>query len=394
MQKKISLLVILGLILGVLGGLWLPELMNSMSFIGTIYINILKFMIVPIVFTSVTVTVFYSKREKTKLLIKTIPIFILMFIVSYLLTTALFFLIDPVDALSALSLNLTKWQGEHVALSLNQIIINLFPTNIATMIAENSIFALILSSFAVGFAASKTKGGEKLISLLEAIRDISYQLLEYLMIITPIAVFSLVGLTVANYGSVIIGIGAKYIALAYLAFIVTIVLVVLIPVWLIAKVNPLEYLKKTYRVSLIALSTCSSSATLPYTIKASNEEFKVSRKITDIVVPLGTTIHMIGGAVSFSLLALFSAKLFGIEISPALYLLMILAATVINMAAPGIPSGGIVLGATYLTILNIPLAFMGIYSGIYRLLDMAYTTLNVNGNIGANILIDRWVKGK
>mgnify|MGYP003304181709 CR=1 FL=1 len=117
--------------------------------------------------------------------------------------------------------------------------------------------------------------------------------------------------------------------------------------------------------------------------------FGISNKITDIVVPLGCTIHMCGGAVSFALLGLFTSQMFGVEISFVTYLVMILSATMINMAAPGIPNGGIVIGATYLSMLNIPLSFIGFYSGIYKLLDMAYTTLNVTGDITANILINK-----
>ena len=95
---------------------------------------------------------------------------------------------------------------------------------------------------------------------------------------------------------------------------------------------------------------------------------------------------MCGGAVSFALLGLFCSSLFGINISLTTYLLMLLSAVLINMAAPGIPNGGIIIGASFLSMFNIPLTFMGFYSSIYKLLDMSYTTLNVTGDISANIL--------
>ena len=95
------------------------------------------------------------------------------------------------------------------------------------------------------------------------------------------------------------------------------------------------------------------------------------------MVPLGTTIHMCGGAVSFSLLGLFCSSLFGVEITFGKYVLMLIYAILINMAAPGIPNGGVAIGATYLQLLGIPLDFIGFYSGIYKLLDMIYTSLNV-----------------
>ena len=106
-------------------------------------------------------------------------------------------------------------------------------------------------------------------------------------------------------------------------------------------------------------------------------------------MPLGTTIHMCGGAVSFSLLGIFCAQLFGVDITFGLFLMMLVSSILINMSAPGIPGGGVVIGATYLQGLGIPLDFIGFYSGIYKILDMLYTTLNVTGDISAVVLLDK-----
>ena len=84
--------------------------------------------------------------------------------------------------------------------------------------------------------------------------------------------------------------------------------------------------------------------------------------------------------------------MYGIALTPVIFIQMIIVATAINMSAPGIPNGGIVIGATYLSMFGIPLDFIGFYSGIYKLLDMAYTTLNVTGDISANILINKSIK--
>lgn len=136
------------------------------------------------------------------------------------------------------------------------------------------------------------------------------------------------------------------------------------------------------------MTTCSSAATLPTTMKLCKEELNIDERITDVVVPLGCTIHMCGGAVSFALLGLFNSSLFGIEVTLTTYVIMIVASLLINMSAPGIPNGGVVIGATYLQLLGIPLDFIGFYSGIYKILDMLYTTLNVSGDITANVIIN------
>ncbi len=127
---------------------------------------------------------------------------------------------------------------------------------------------------------------------------------------------------------------------------------------------------------------------MPYTLKVCKEDLKLNKEVTDLVIPLGTTLNKVGGAISFALLSIFTTQLFGIELNLSLFLSMLFVSLILNMAAVGIPSGGIVLGATYLSMLGIPLTFMGIYSGIYRVLDMAYTTMNVTGNVNASIIMN------
>jgi Na+/H+-dicarboxylate symporter len=98
---------------------------------------------------------------------------------------------------------------------------------------------------------------------------------------------------------------------------------------------------------------------------------------------------MCGGAVSFALLGMFCQQLYGVDLTISTFILMLIYSLFINMAAPGIPNGGIVIGATYLSILGLPLTFIGFYSSIYKLLDMSYTTLNVTGDISANVILNK-----
>ena len=390
-MKKNNILIILGLIMGILGGLFLPKLMNELSFLGTIYINLLKFMIIPILFTTITVTIYNSQKSKSKIIMKTILTFIIMFVVTFLMTSLITFLLKPGIGFK---FNPVAWSEQLTKFNLSEILVNLFPSNIGTMITANAIFPTILFAVIFGVGASNVKEGKKAIELINSFKTIFNKILEYIMYLTPLGVFSLIGVTIANYGSVIFGIGFRYIGMAYLCSILTIIIVMVLPVWLIAKINPFTYIKKITKVWLITITTCSSAATLPHTIKTCNKDLNIPEKVTDIVVPLGCTIHMCGGAVSFALLGIFCSQLFGVSITLPLYLLMMVSATLINMAAPGIPNGGIIIGATYLSMLGIPLSFIGFYSGIYKLLDMAYTTLNVTGDITANVLINHSIKNK
>ncbi len=391
MKRNVSYLTLAALVLGILAGLFVKPLVTSLAFIGTIYINLLKFMIGPIVFTSIVPTIFHSSKKKDATLQKAILTYATMFVAAYLLT---FLTVKIIDPAKGFSFPASEWNGSVQSLSIQEIIINLFPNNLVAIFADTKLFAIIMFAYMLGFSANKVNNGEKLIQSIEIIRDVFFKILEYVMFMTPLAVFSLIGNTVATYGTTIIGVGLRYIASAYLCGILTVIFVMILPVWLIAKISPPAYLKKVYKVWLVSLTTCSSAATLPTTMKVCKEEFGVSEEVVDIVSPLGCTIHMCGGAVSFALLGCFCSRMYDVEITAATFILMVVSALLINMSAPGIPNGGVVIGATYLSLLGIPLDFIGFYSGMYKILDMLYTTLNVTGNITANVILDHLRKTK
>lgn len=383
MKKKINLIIFISFILGILFGLLLPSFMDNISFIGSLYINILKFLIVPILFLSISLSIYKNSKNKNKNLIKIILLFILMFISTFLIVSLLLLIINPNLNISFDNIN---YEGELAKVTFISFIENIFPSNPLDIISKINVFAIIIISAIFGFSASKVKKGNKVMDIIDSLNNILNKIIEYVMYLTPLGVFSLIGSSISNYGFDIIKSTLIYIFLAYIFSILIVILMIII---LSKKIKPIEYIKKIIKVWLVSLSTCSSVATLPYTLKLCKEDLNLNKETTDIVVPLGTTLNKVGGAISFAILSIFTIQLYGIELNISLYLSMILVSLILNMAAVGIPSGGIVLGATYLSMLGIPLNFIGIYSGIYRILDMAYTTLNVTGNINATIFLNK-----
>ncbi|MBR4461918.1 MAG: dicarboxylate/amino acid:cation symporter [Erysipelotrichaceae bacterium] len=385
-KKHLSTLSLIGLLAGVLFGLFCPQHTDSISFIGAYYVQFLKYMIVPVVFTSIVVAVYDSSRYKDKIIGKTLFVFVTMFVCTFLISSLVVTLVDPVKGFTFEG---EKWSGSTTDFSIINILTNLIPKDLKKFFSGGYLFSLILLSVIVGFVCGKIKNGHTVITYVQKAKAFFFKVLEYFMYVTPLASFSLISNTVAKYGSVLLGVGVRYILTAYLCALIAVILVMILPVLLICKMSPVTFLKKVYKVWMVTVSTCSSGATLPYTIKVCKEEFNIPERITDVVVPLGTTIHMCGGAVSFALLGLFCSRMYGVEITLSKYLLMLVSATLINMAAPGIPNGGVVIGASYLQILGIPLDFIGFYSGIYKLLDMCYTTLNVTDDIASNVIVNR-----
>ena len=385
MKNKLSIFTLIGLVLGIVVGLVLPNIAPYIKFIGTYYITILKYMVVPVVITTISVSIYNSTKLKNKLVPITLLVFVLMFSLTFLLSSLIVTIINPS---SGFVLEVTDWTGTTSELGIKGMLLNLIPKSLSKFLTGGYLFTVIIISVIVGFLCSRFSKGNVVIEKIIIVKDFLFKVLGYYMYVTPFAVLSLISNTIVEYGPIVLGVGAKYILTAYICAIAALIVVMILPILLITKTNPVVFIKKVYKIWMITLSTCSSAATLPYTIKTCHEEFGIPDEVTDVVVPLGTTIHMCGGAVSFALLGLFCSKLFGVEITFGKYILMLIYAILINMAAPGIPNGGVAIGATYLQLLGIPLDFIGFYSGIYKLLDMIYTSLNVTDDIASNVIIN------
>lgn len=388
--KNLSLLNVAGFVLGAGLGLLFPRFFEKTAFIGTVYVNLLKLMVIPMLMLSVFNAIAGNRKGTGGLLLKALGLFALLFTLSFLLTSLPVSLFKPgVGA----NLAAEPWEGEAASPSLATFFTKLLPDNIFAAMGRGELMPCILFAAAAGVAAGQldTKGvktlaqeGEKLFS----------KLLGYVLYISPLGVFALMGAGVARFGGAVLGSSLKYVLWAWGACLLVLLAVMILPLWLFCRISPIEYFKAVGRVLLSALSTCSSAATLPETVRCCREEFQIPEHYIGLVTPLGCTVHMCGGAVSFALLGLFSLQMAGQSISLGLFLYMLLVALVMNMAAPGIPGGGILLGAGFLSIIGAPLSIMGVYAGIYRLLDMAYTGLNVAGDVTANLLLYRFTKDK
>ena len=373
---------------GIVYGLVAKELVLKTEFIGTYYLTFLKYMILPVIFTSISSTVYQSARNTEGLVLKTIILFMVMFVCSFLLSSVIITVINPADGFSFIDINSNVTPQE---IRFIDLLINLIPKDIKGFFTGKYLFFVIVVSYLTGIIANRIKA-DKFIGIIIKIRDFLYQILSCLIYITPLAVFSLISVSIYKFGIDTLLAGLKYIITAYICGIAVLIFRMMLPIKVFCRISVRELFRKIYPIWLMTLSTCSSAATLPYTIKLCKEDLKIDPKITDIVVPLGCTIHMCGGAVSFSLLGLFCSGISGVTVTASMYLYMLITAVALNMSAPGIPNGGVVIGATYLEMMGLPLDFIGLYAGIYKILDMLYTTLNVTGDISANVILDHSIK--
>jgi Na+/H+-dicarboxylate symporter len=244
--------------------------------------------------------------------------------------------------------------------------------------------------FAALLAVAVVSIGEKgkpVRDLVNSLSDAMFYVLSMIMELSPFGVMSLIAVSVAEYGTGIFMAIGKYILCCWVACIAVFIAVFLLPAVLYTGIDTKVFLRACGKIALMTMSTTSSAATLPTTLRVSTEDLGAPENISSFTLPIGCTINMCGGACSFCCLALFVSDFYSLDISLVRLVAMAIAATLINMAAPGIPGGGIVLMTSFLTIFNMPLDLIGPIAAFYRLLDMAFTTINVEGDVAANLII-------
>ena len=390
-KEGLSLRILIGFILGILIGITSPSLSNSIKFLGDIYLNLIKMLITPLVFCSVYCSILSLKNIKQlkDLGFKTILLFAGLFIGCCIISLILGYVINPGKGVILVS----EWAGTLADINLSSFFKKIVSPNILQSFVSGETLPVILFTIFFGLATlihtEKTSSGIDFIKGVTSLRDILYKTFGYFMEFSPLGVMALMASTLSEYGSSIFGNLAKYILTCWICCAVCFLFILVLPTIFYTKISFKKYIKACGKVMLVAMSTTSSAATLPTTIKVCTEDLECNRDIVNFVAPLGCTINMCGGACSFMCLMVFTSQINNIILPINTIILAIVVATLMNMAAPGIPGGGIVLGATFLSIIGLPLEFIGVYAGIYKILDMAYTSMNVLGDVSSNVILNK-----
>ena len=389
-RKNLFLRVAIGFVLGVVLGFAAPGLSIATKVVGDIYLNLIKLMIIPIVVCAVFCGIANIRDGVLlrKIGFRTVALYVLMFVLSSAVSLAIAYIIRP--GLGTVFENAPVYEGSITNPTIASFLTTIVPTNIVKAAADGSTLPVIL--FVIVFAVaivSIGEAGKPVVEFMNSLSAAMFKMLGYFMELSPVGVLSLMAFSVAQYGAGIFSALAKYIACCWLCCIVVFFVVMALPTCLYTKVGFGRFLRACGKIALVTLSTTSSAATLPTTINVSMEDLGAPEGVSKFTLPLGCTINMCGGACSFCCLAVFVSDFYGINLAFGTIVFLVFIATLINMAAPGIPGGGVVLGASFLSILGLPIDLMGPISGFYRLLDMAFTTINVEGDVAANLIISK-----
>ncbi|MDZ4337318.1 MAG: dicarboxylate/amino acid:cation symporter [Pseudomonas sp.] len=379
--------ILIGLGLGVLTGVLFKADALLLEPIGTLFLNAIKMLIVPLVFVSLVagITAMSDSAKLGRISVKTIAIYLITtaFAVSIgLLFGALF---TPGEGMNMVASGV---QETKQAPSLVQILVGLVPTNPVAAFAEGNILQIIV--FAIALGVSMNLIGEKAapaVKLFDSLAEVFYKLTDLVMRCAPIGVFALIAGVVASHGIEVLLPLAGVIGVIYLASITHMLLVYGGLLGLLARLSPLRFFKGVAPALAVAFSTSSSAGTLPVSIECARKNLGVSQGVAGFVLPVGATINMDGTAIYQGVLALFIAQAFGVDLNAGQYLMIILTATLASIGTAGVPGAGLIMLGLVLTSVGLPLEGVALIAGIDRILDMARTTVNVAGDLMTTTLV-------
>ena len=380
--------ILIGMVLGVIVGAVMGPDAAVLKPLGTLFINAIKMLIVPLIFFSLIVGITSMKDTKKmgRIGLKAVVLYMgtTSVAISIGLGLALFF--TPGEGLNMVA-SATDMTAQSTP-TLVQTLLNMIPKNPVGALAAGNILQIIV--FATGLGISLALIGEKAdpaIKLFESLAEAMYKLTELVMKLAPYGVFGLMAWVSGTYGADVLLPLFKVIAVVYLGALIHIVVFYSGLISLLGRINPVRYLKSLTNPAAIAFTTTSSSGSLPVTIKASREELGVSKGVASFVLPLGATINMDGTALYQGVCAIFIAQAFGIDLGASDYITIVLTATLASIGTAGVPGAGLIMLSLVLTTVGLPLEGLAIVAGIDRILDMARTTVNICGDMMVSLLV-------
>jgi Na+/H+-dicarboxylate symporter len=396
LSAKIFIGMILGIAVGVAVNLlgWTSYATTYLKPVGTIYINLLKFIVVPVVLFSIVTGVVALKDLKRVGSIggKTF--------VYYMVTTAVAIVIGLFFA------NLFKNMGwfpklettdlayEAKTSDLTKVIVNIFPSNVLAPLVNADMLPLIVIALFLGAGIlSAGEAGQRVGSLISDMNDITTKILVMIIGFSPIGVFALMVDVVAVNGAAIVGSLALVILVAYIAYLVHVAVVYGLSIKFLSKMSPVAFFKGLSSAMITAFTTTSSNATLPLTIECCNNMGALP-EVSSFVLPLGATINMDGTAIYMGVTSVFIASCYGVELTLAQMATIVLTATIASIGTAGVSGAGMIMLAMVLESVNLPVAGIALIAGVDKLFDMGRTTLNITGDATCAMWITRLEKEK
>ena len=400
--------VLLGLVLGVAFGYVVGNIVPShvqgfdnkyflteyIKPIGTIFINLIKMVVVPLIFFSLVagITSMTDSVAFKRIGLKSVAAYLMTGAFAVCIGLAFGNIFQP--GLGADLNSLQVHADTSVApvahqFSFIKLIVDMIPVNVVKAMADDLILQVVVFAIFVGVTLNQL--GERVADLTKLIHqaaEMVFKLIEMIISLSPYGVFALVSWAVGTQGTAILIALFKLICTVLGALFAQYLLFGLMII-VFGRMSPLPFYRKILEVQLLAFSTSSSKATLSTAMRVVHEDMGVSKSTTSFVLPLGTSINMDGTAIYLGICALFFSQAYGIPLDFGHYAVLVLTATLGSIGAAGIPGGSLIMMGMVLTSAGLPLEGIALIAGIDRILDMLRTTVNITGDSVVTMLIDK-----
>lgn len=395
MNRKFIWQIIIAFVLAVVVGIAFKEKAVIVQPLGDLFLNLIKFIIVPLIFSTIIVGVTSAGDMKKlgRLGGKTVIYFLATSLLAISIGLFAGFIFSPGTGVDIV----VEVGAAEVVESEGVIatILNIIPTNPLESLTTGSILQIIF--FAIFLGLGITMVGEKALPVqqfFEGLAEVMYKITGIVMKLVPIGIFGLLAPIVGSYGVAVLLPLMKIIIAMAVAAIIHVVVVYSLAVKSLGKMSPIHFLKGIFPAATVAFTTASSAGTLPVTMKNTQENLGVSKETSSFVLPLGATINMDGTAIYQGLAVMFVAQYFGMSLTFPQILMVMLVGTLASIGAAGVPGAGLIMLTMVLTAVNLPLEGIALVASIDRILDMFRTSVNIIGDASACVIVERSEKNK
>lgn len=400
LTKKILIALVLGLIAGIIftfvpEGVFSPVDTYVLNPVGQIFLNLIMMLVVPIVFVSIVLgTAGLGQPAKLgRIGIQTITFYLVTTAVAIALSLALAFAIKPGTA-GIFDVSTADYEAQE-APPVVETLVNIIPTNPLASMTAGDMLQVIAFAIFVGFALAFLKDKtENVHRILEQTNDILMFLVNLVMKFAPYGAFALIASAIGGAGLDAIGSMGAYMGTVILGLFLHSAIIYSLAIWLLGKANPWTFYKGFFPAMTVAFSTSSSNATLPASMKAAQENLRVSKSVSSFVQPLGATINMDGTAIMQATAAVFIAQVYAIDLGLVDILLILITATLASIGTAGVPGVGLIMLAMVLTQVGLPVEGIALILGVDRVIDMLRTTVNITGDAVCAYIISENEKRK
>lgn len=404
LNTQILVAAILGVLFGFLlnllpGSAFYDGSLYGLSIASSIFIGLLKMLLIPLIFSSIVVGV--SNLQASGQLSRVWKITLLCCVTTTTLALILGLACAHLfevgkgvdvrlfqDAMSQHQTPDTLTPSSFFTNFIQNTLINPFKA-----FAEGNVLAVVVFALFVGVAL--VKGGEQ----FRTVRRLSHQFFDIMMLmigwvmkLAPLGIFALLAKLIATEDVTVLSRLAEFAVVVTGTTIFHGLVVLPLLLWLFAKMNPVTFFKGTRAALITAFATSSSSATMPLSMKCAQENLKVRPQTAGFVIPLGTQLNMDGTALYEAAAALFIANLMGLDLTLGQQLVVCATAMIASLGAPGIPSAGMVTMIMVLQSVGLPAEAIAILLPIDRLLDTVRTVVNVQGDMMISVVVDRYTR--